>query len=209
MELTGVLHERQRLLFAGHALQDDQRLRERGVRDGHTIHLVERLEGADAGPPPPPPEGTASFTPACIACDIMSPKHNATSACCHAHRASTLTCTRRRCCNDGAASVRYRWRCEHASQLDQSGATATYGRRLVQSSTCSAQLTACPAIIQLLGGLAGPGPQGAAAGSIPPLGTAFGAMPGFGPSTGQQVTGIQLRQQAVIDCGPKDLHHLT
>jgi Ubiquitin family len=84
VELTGVLHERQRLLFAGHALQDDQRLRERGVRDGHTIHLVERLEGANAGPPPPPPGGTPSFTPACIAYDIMSPEH--TSACCHAHR---------------------------------------------------------------------------------------------------------------------------
>jgi Ubiquitin family len=53
VELTGVLRERQRLLFAGHALQDDQRLRERGVRDGHTIHLVERPEGAMGGPPPP------------------------------------------------------------------------------------------------------------------------------------------------------------
>ena len=208
MELTGVLHERQRLLFAGHALQDDQRLRERGVRDGHTIHLVERLEGANAGPPPPPPGGTPFFTPACIACDIMSPKHNGTSACCHAHRTSTLTCTRRRCCNAGAATIRYRWRCEHPSQLDQSGATATCACRLVQFSTCSsATLTACLAIVQLLGGLAGPGSQGAAAGSIPPLGTAFGAMPGFGPSTGQQVTGSQLRQQAVMNCRRKDLHH--
>jgi Ubiquitin family len=57
VELTGVRHERQRLLFAGHALQDDQRLHDRGVRDGHTIHLVERPEGATGGPPPP--EGVA------------------------------------------------------------------------------------------------------------------------------------------------------
>ena len=206
MELTGVLHERQRLLFAGHALQDDQRLRERGVRDGHTIHLVERLEGANARPPPPPPGGTPFFPPACIACDIMSPKHSVTSACCHAHRTSTLTCTRRRCCNAWAATVRCRWRCEHPSQLDQSGATATCACRLVQFSTCcSAALTASLAIVQLLGGLASP--QGAAAGSVPPLGAAFGAMPGFGPSTGQQVTGNQLRQQAAMNCRRKDLHH--
>lgn len=55
VELTGILHERQRLLVSGHPLQDGDRLCDRGVRDGHTIHLVERPEGAAALPPPPPP----------------------------------------------------------------------------------------------------------------------------------------------------------
>ena len=67
-----------------------------------------------------------------------------------------------------------------------------------------AHLTACRAAIQLLGGLVGPG--GAAAGSIPPLGTPVGAMPGVGPSTGQQVTGVQLHQEALDALRTQNLH---
>ena len=134
MELTGVLPERQRLLFAGHALQDDQRLRERGVRDGHTIHLVERAEGATAGPPPPPPGGMAPVIP-------VKPCHTRThtimSACGYAHDTSMLTCTRCRFCNAGAASV---W-CEHPIQLDHPGAKPTQACRSVLVLSCCSH---CP-----------------------------------------------------------------
>lgn len=61
VELTGILHERQRLLVSGHPLQDEDRLWDRGVRDGHTIHLVERPEGAAALPPPSPHPAGASL----------------------------------------------------------------------------------------------------------------------------------------------------
>lgn len=56
VELTGVLPEQQRLLYSGSALQDGQRLSDRGIQDGYTIHLVERPAGSANAPPPQQPQ---------------------------------------------------------------------------------------------------------------------------------------------------------
>ena len=52
VEVTGVLQERQRLLYAGRALQDGQTLTHYGIEDGHVLHLVERPPGAGNAPSP-------------------------------------------------------------------------------------------------------------------------------------------------------------
>ena len=66
MRVSGVEAARQRLLFCGRVLADDARtLNEVGVRDGHTLHMVERP--ADLPPQPqndvPPPPAAQQLPP--------------------------------------------------------------------------------------------------------------------------------------------------
>ena len=52
--------ERQRLIFQGKVMKDDQRLSDFRVADGHTVHLVMRPADAPAGAPPDIPDTTSN-----------------------------------------------------------------------------------------------------------------------------------------------------
>lgn len=44
--------ERQRLIYRGHVLQNEQTVAQCGLENGHTVHLVERDPAVTAQPPP-------------------------------------------------------------------------------------------------------------------------------------------------------------
>ncbi|GMH36481.1 hypothetical protein BSKO_04349 [Bryopsis sp. KO-2023] len=59
-EVTNIALDRQRLIWRGRVLNDGEMLREHGVEDGHTLHLVER---SAAAPPPGQPQSQPGNQP--------------------------------------------------------------------------------------------------------------------------------------------------